>query len=158
MTEPKRRHVLSSLAGNLAVFVLLPLALNGAIFGLGWNRTAAPMAGLPPGWVVGVLWLLLFAGMAVARWLLLRDSISRSQSMAAEWVSLLAFLCLLYPLYTGGFSNEWSGLIGNLVTLVVAVPVTVSAFRRSRGAGAPLTGLCVWLMYAAGVTAHAVWR
>jgi tryptophan-rich sensory protein len=149
----ERRPVMAGLAANLAVFVLLPVALNGVIFGLGWNRPSGPEPGIPPGWVVGSLWVVLFAAMGVARWLLLR--VGRG---GAEGVSLLAFLCLLYPLYTAGLSNDRVGLVGNVVTAVVGVVVGVAAGLRSRVAGGCVATVCAWLMYAAGATAYGIFR
>ncbi len=150
----ERRPVMAGLTANLAVFVLLPVALNGVIFGLGWNRGSVnEMKGIPPGWVVGSLWVVLFAAMGVARWLLLR--VGRG---GAEGVSLLAFLCLLYPLYTAGLSNDRVGLVGNVVTAVVGVVVAVVAGRRSRAAGGCVAAVCAWLMYAAGATAYEIFR
>ena len=153
-----RGVVLAGLAWNLLVFIGLPLVLNGLIFGLGWERSSGPQTGLPPGWVVGAIWLVLFAGMGIARWLLLRSAVTRGDALRVEWVSLVALLCLLYPLYTSGLSNLFDGLVGNLLTLVVAVPVAVFAFQRSRAAGWCLAPLVVWLSYAAWATARLVYR
>jgi tryptophan-rich sensory protein len=158
MTESKRGPVLFSLAGNLAVFIVLPLVLNGVIFGLGWNRETAAskgqMAGIPPGWVVGTIWMLLFTAMGVARWLLIR----RGAGRLVEGPSLLAFLCLLYPLYTAGLRNDSVGLVGNIVTAAVALPVAVLVWRWSRAATGCLAAVCAWLLYAAGATAYSVLR
>ena len=150
--------VMTGLGANLVVFVGLPLVLNGVIFGLGWERSSGPQTGLPPGWAVGAIWMVLFVGMGTARWLLLRAARAHGEERRVEWVSLLAFLCLLYPLYTGGFSNLFDGLVGNVVTLVAAVPIAVSAFRRSRVAGLCLAPLVMWLAYAGWATARLVYR
>jgi hypothetical protein len=156
MTESKRVPVLSSLAGNLAVFVLLPLILNGVIFGLGWDRQSGAakgqMAGLPPGWAVGAIWTVLFSGMGVARWLLSK----RAPGWLAEGPSLLGFLCLLYPLYTAGLQNDNVGLVGNIVTAAVALPLAVLVWRWSQAATGCLTAVCAWLLYAAGATAYSL--
>lgn len=153
-----RGAVMTGLAANLGVFVGLPLVLNGLIFGLGWNRAGGMQVGLPPGWVVGSLWVVLFAGMGTARWLLLRAARGREEQRRAEWVSLLAFLCLLYPLYTAGLRDDRVGLVGNVLTAVVAVAVAVFAWKRVRAAGVWLAAVCAWLVYAAGATAYGIWR
>jgi benzodiazapine receptor len=146
-----------SLTANLIVFVGLPLCLNGVIFGLGWQRTSPPTPGLPPGWVVGALWLVLFAGMGVARWLLLLRAASTSPDHARpEWVTVLAFLCLIYPLYTAGLQHEGVGFIGNLITLVVALAVAAHAWRRVKVAGVCVAAVCCWLVYAAAATAYGI--
>ena len=152
------RPVMTGLVENLAAFVGTPMVVDGLIFGLKWERAGGAQTGLPPGWVVGAIWVVLFAGMGVARWLLLRAARTGADLRRVRWVSLVAFLCLLYPLYTAGFSNLADGLVGNVATLVVAVPVTVYAWRRVRAAGAWLVPLCVWLSYAAWVTARLVYR
>jgi hypothetical protein len=157
MTESKVRAVLSSLAGNVAVFVLVTVALNGVIFGLGWNRSGAAgaMLGIPPGWVVGSLWILLFAGMGVARWALLKAS---GHQWVAELPSLLGFLCLMYPLYTAGLSDDRVGLIGTALTAAVAVPIAALAWRRSPLAAGCVTAVLVWLLYAAAATGYGMYR
>ena len=152
------RPVMAGLPANLVVFAGLPLVLNGVIFGVGGERASGPQPGLPPGWAVGTIWVVLFAGMGAARWLLLRTASSHGERRRAEWVSLLAFICLLYPLYTGGFSNEFDGLIGNVVTLLTAVPIALYAFRRAALAGWCLAPLVVWLSFAAWATACLVYR
>ena len=152
------RPVLSGLAANLVVFVVTPLVVNGVIFGLGVQRNGGAQTGLPPGWVVGTIWLVLFAAMGAARWLLLRAARTHGERRGAEWVSALAFLCLLYPVYTRGFSDLMAGLVGNVVTWLVAVPVAAYAFRRVRAAGWWLVPLVAWLSYAAWATARLVYR
>jgi hypothetical protein len=62
-----------SLAANLALYLVPPLLLNGIIFGLGWDRDSTPNPYLPPGWAVGSIWMLLFAAMGTASWLLLKS-------------------------------------------------------------------------------------
>ena len=154
----ERGAVMTGLAANLGVFVGLPLVLNGVIFGLGWNRAGGMQVGLPPGWVVGSLWVVLFAGMGTARWLLLRAASGKVETRRVEWVSLLAFLCLLYPLYTVGLRDDRVGLVGNVITAVVAIAVAVFAWKRVRAAGMWLAAVCAWLVYAAGATAYGIWR
>jgi tryptophan-rich sensory protein len=116
------------------------------------------LPGLPPGWVVGGIWMVLFAAMGVARWLLLRRGVERGAGLAAAGVALLGFLCLLYPLYTIGLSNDRAGLVGNVITLLVALAVAVLSWRLSRAAGACIVAACLWLTYAGAVTANGLAR
>lgn len=158
MSVADSKPMFRSLGANLALFLVPVVLLNGVIFGLGWDRTSVALPGLPPGWFVGGLWLLLFAAMAVARWLLVRGGVERGDRKAASGVELLGFLCLIYPLYTVGLSNDRIGLVGNLVTLLVALPVAAFAWRRVRAAGGCIVAVCLWLSYAAAVTANGVAR
>jgi tryptophan-rich sensory protein len=141
------KFAVKSLGGNLAAFLLPSLLLNGLIFGLGWDGNSAPDPYLPPGWAVGTIWMLLFTAMGVARWMLVRNvpANSGSHDRPIVW---LAFLCLIYPLYTGGLRSETVGLAGSMSTAILALWVTVQIAKPSRAAAA-LTGLVVaWLAYA----------
>jgi tryptophan-rich sensory protein len=151
MMEHEQR--MPGLAANLAVFILSPLVMNGIIFGLGWDRASASIPGVPPGPVVGVIWMLLFTGMGVARRLLVR-----ARRGGAEWVSLLALVCLLFPLYTVGLRSMVTGLVGTLLTAVLAIAVVRSSWNRSREAAVCVAAVCVWLLYAGAASAHSLLR
>jgi tryptophan-rich sensory protein len=158
MTESKRRPMLSSLAANLTVFIALPLLLNGVIFGLRWDRQSGAgsehMPGIPPGWVVAAIWMALFTCMGFARCLLVK----RNAGHLIEGPSVLAFLCLIYPLYTAGLQNVSVGLVGNIATAAIALPLAVLVWRWSRVASGCMAAVCMWLLYAAGATAYGLYR
>lgn len=156
MTSIVRTSSNRRLGANLAAFVGAPLLLNGLIFGLGWNRPGAKAAGIPPGWVVGSLWLPLFAGMGAARSQLANAPSGLFRERRTEWVSLLAFLCLAYPLYTEGLRDDRIGLGGNIVTAVVGFTALERVSRRSRKAAWLLLPTCLWLIYAGIVTGRAI--
>ena len=156
MMERLRGKAKKNLSTNLAVFVGAPLVLNGIIFALGWNRPRAKAAGIPPGWAVGSLWLLLFAGMGAARWQLESASTSLFRERRSEWVSLLAFLCLTYPLYTEGLQDDRIGLGGNIVTGLVSCVAVERVAHRSRTAALLLLPTCLWLGYAGYATTRAI--
>jgi len=145
----------ASLAANLAGFVIPPLLLNGVIFGLGWDHDTAPNQYLPPGWVVGTIWMLLFTAMGIARWLLVRAGTSTG-NREARLVVVLAFVCMIYPLYTLGLRSDRIGLAGSVATAALAIWIGSKVARRSRAA-AGLTGLVVaWLIYASVALARIV--
>lgn len=144
------------LSVNLAAFIAAPLLLNGVIFALGWNRPRVKAAGIPPGWVVGGLWLLLFACMGAARWELANAPARLFRERRTEWVSLLAFLCLLYPIYTEGLRDDRIGLGGNIVTAAVASAALERVSHRSQLAAWLLLPTCLWLAYAGVATARAI--
>ncbi len=137
---------LRSLWGNLLLFVGSTLVLNGIIFGLGWDAGSGVNVHrlLPPGWVVGAVWVLLFAGLGVARWLLLQHNAVRQ----AWLVFALGVLCLLYPLYTAGLSSERLGLIGNILIIPFAAYVGVCCWRSSRAAAYGSFAVVLWVCFA----------
>jgi tryptophan-rich sensory protein len=120
------------------------LAMNGVIFGLGWNRSrpisAAP---LPPGWAIGAIWVGLFVLFALA-W-------TRTQGVD-RWAgrAILGFvtLCLAYPLYTGGLGSRTVGAVANVFCLMAALALVAFLWRRERGAALLFTPSLLWLGYA----------
>lgn len=133
-------------------FVLIPLAaaaaMNGAIFGSGWNRrdqdADSPLRSrvLPPGWAVGTIWAILFGllGFAMALSFEARDHLTLGAYGA------LALVCLVYPLYTAGLRLA-HGIIGNLATLLAAFLVGMLASARRPSTLPYLAPLLLWLAY-----------
>ena len=138
--EPHRR----GLVANVAAFVVACLVVNGLVFGLGWaaasSANAAPL--IPPGPVVGSVWTLLFALMGAARWAYLRDT--RRGGRHGWAPAALAVLCLAFPFYTAGFSDQKAGFVGTAVTLGVATMVCGMLYRRAPLAAACIAPTVVW--------------
>ena len=143
-----------SLAATLAVYILAPLALNGIIFTLGWQGSAPKNPMLPPGWVIGLIWMLLFTGMGIARWILTRGLNPR----VARWVDGLALLCLAYPLYTLGLRSIGIGLAGAIVTALLAFALTARVWRESRTASLLIACVALWTLYAETALASGLHR
>jgi tryptophan-rich sensory protein len=124
---------------------------NGLIFALGWDSCARPQPQpgfAPPGWVIGVVWLGLFAVMGLVYGRLRQVKPSASWTMIA-----LAAACLAYPLYTGGLQNARIGLIGNLATLAVTLGLIGYLKRIDRRSAVLLVPMTVWLVFASILTA-----
>ena len=90
--------------------------------------------------------MVLFAGMATARWLVLKSH-SPSAVYHSWLVAALFISCWLYPFYTLGL-QRMPGLFGNIATLIVASCV-VSMSRSSSLTAASLT----WAVVACVVVA-----
>jgi len=135
---------------NIGVLVALVLIGNALIFGLGFDNgqslSAAQQAWVPPGPVVGMIWVVQFALMGAARWLYLRDSGDLGWRASLPWV--IAAICLAFPVYTGGLDDPSAGAIGTLVTVVVVVASMLALGGRAAWALVPLA---VWGSYVACV-------
>jgi tryptophan-rich sensory protein len=123
--------------------VAVALLVNGLLFvfdlrgGGQAQRDRAQFPLLPPPWVIGAVWTVLLAAMALAQLRLAR----RTQDPSLLWwVPALFLNCLLYPAYTGGFTNEIAGLLGNLLTLALSAYVAGRLHSVTR-LGAALIGL-----------------
>ena len=101
---------------------------------------------MPPGPLVGAIWVVQFALMGLSRWLYLRDSSDRGWRSNLPW--LLALICLAFPVYTGGLDDPAAGAIGTLVTLAVTLATMLVLGGRAAWALVPLA---VWGSYVACV-------
>jgi tryptophan-rich sensory protein len=139
---------------NMAAAVGLALACNGLVFGLGWNQTAVrdTPAYAPPGYVVGIVWTLLFAAMGAARWLALSvGTTARSAALRSRHARLIVWLilfCAAYTFYGLAPESRIPGFVGNLVTIPFSVWIAWTVRASSRRA-ALLVGLVpLWVIYA----------
>lgn len=139
----------------LAWAIAVALAVNGLIFvfdlrgGGASQRNRAEFPLLPAPWVIGAVWTVLLSVMAYVQTRLVR----RTQERAVLWLVPALFLnCLLYPAYTGGFTSELRGLVGNLLTLALAAYVAGRLHSITR-LGSALIGLVLaWSAFATFAT------
>lgn len=100
----------------------------------------------PPGWVIGLVWTLLFAALGLSRWLILGTRVG--QTKGADWIVLLLLLCAAYPFYTLGLRSPVMGLIGNAVTCVFALWVANRVRQRSVTAAWLISSVAAWVAFA----------
>ena len=136
-----------ALVTNLAAIVGATLAINGLIFGLGWDGGPDPASTsrlTPPGWVVGSVWMVLMAALAIARWRL------GGPDAAAErgWVTLLIVSCLAYPFYAIATRSLAAAFAGNLATIALAGFVAGRVWPASRAAAACVAPIVPWVLFA----------
>ena len=135
---------------NVALAVGAALIMNGVIFLFGWDSTTdhAPQPWFePPGWVVGVVWLVLFSLMASARWTLNSYTII-GVVRARAMITLLIISCLLWPFYSIAIGSLVGGLVGNIMTIAIAIVAIVYAWPRSRDAALFILPVVLWLSFA----------
>jgi tryptophan-rich sensory protein len=135
------------LALHVAAAVAVCLALNGLIFCVGWDRDAHHGVLLPPGWVIGIVWIALFALLGAARWRL-AEAGTRAGDTARRRVDVLLLNCALYPFYTLGLSSDGLGMAGNILTLCLAVWAARGALRVSRLAAVLVSPVVSWVAFA----------
>lgn len=140
LNAPGRR----GLVANLVVWLGAVLLLNGLVFALGWStRASAPAPWFaPPGWVIGTVWVGLFALLAVARWRL------HDRPAARGWVTGLMLACLAFPLYAQAPGSVWAGFAGSVATCVLAGFVA----RRAGPAGGLVLPTVLWCGFASVLT------
>jgi tryptophan-rich sensory protein len=133
----------SNPAYHVLVPILLAVVMNGWIYSVGLNKYSkserkSPL--IPPGYVIAVIWTLLFGLMGYTHYLL-----GNFRSVASlALVGLIGF-CLAYPLITGLRVN--SGLLMNLAALVLSFIVALLVIQESVYAFYWLIPLLAWTIY-----------
>lgn len=104
----------------------------------------------PPGWVIPLVWFILFSLLAIARTQLLQLPQPRGEG----WLWGLAFLCATYAYYTiglakwTGISALWFGLFGNLAVILFAALVVHRLLSISLTAALLTVPVILWTAYA----------
>jgi translocator protein len=152
--RPDRRGLLA----NVALTLVAVIVVNGLIFGLGWNQSQnSPIdpSFAPPGWVIGLVWIVLFGCMGAARWLLVRRG-DRHGTLGARGVVALLVACLIFPFYTALPDSAVLGLVGTIMTLMLAVGVAWYAWRASNRAALLVGAVVAWLSFASVLSVRIV--
>ena len=128
---------------HVSIPILLAVAMNGWIYSVGLNKyskTEKQSPLIPPGYIIAIIWTLLFGLMGYTHYLL------GNANSVASWslVGLVGF-CLLYPLITG--LRVKSGLLMNLAALVLSFVVALLVIKESVYAFYWLIPLLAWTIY-----------
>lgn len=142
--------------GMLAVFVLAVVLVSGvgslSSVGAvdGWYSTAERPPFVPPNWVFGPVWTVLYAGLAIAAWRLSRYrdvAPARARAALRLWWAQLAFNFAWTPVF---FAAEqlWLALGVILVLDGLVAVLLVRAWRLDRFAAALLVPYLAWIGFA----------
>ncbi len=124
----------------VVVTVAVAAVTNGALaaFGLNQPGTQHWPSFAPQGPVIGVVWIVLFAGMGAAY------GLARSRRAVAA----LIVLCLAYPFYTHVIGGHLTELVGNIVTFAHAVWLTTRLRSESTAAMWLVGCVAAWIAFA----------
>lgn len=145
-----------SLVLNILFFVTLVMVMNGLIFSQGWDKSSS-MAAVkkpyiqPSGFFVASVWVGLITLMSYARWLL-NSFESTKASFAKKLITSIIILCISYALYAiavSGILGIYSGLVGNIVILLILLYAVwfnyKAGFKKINWLLYPVVG---WLIFA----------
>ena len=120
--KPNRRGLIQLLLISLGITTVI----NGILFTFNINQSVTqptkpeyPL--LPSSWMIGLIWTVLIGFMAYTQWLLIKKTRDR---LLLSLVPILFLNCVLYPLYSHGFTNDFNQLVGNLFTIAFAAYIT----------------------------------
>jgi translocator protein len=139
------------LALYLGVFVGSALVINGFIFATGaisWSRTLANPPWSPPGPVIGTVWVVLFALMAGAAFVVDRQATASHAGPArlaiiAQWTLNMSWTVLYF-----GLRNVPNGFYVTVAAWLLCLVTLSLTARAARLAAALLLPLLGWLTFA----------
>jgi tryptophan-rich sensory protein len=105
----------------------------------------------PPGYVIPIIWFILFTLMGIALYIVVKQGNSLS---AGNFIIGLAVLCASYAYYTlglaklTGISSPWFGLWGNLLVILATCAVCWMLYMRSVTAALLVAPVIVWTTFA----------
>ncbi|MDI3212319.1 TspO/MBR family protein [Arthrobacter sp. AL12] len=133
----------------------LPIRMNA-----GWYALADKAPWTPPGWFFGSVWLVLYAALAVAAWLVWRQR-RRHRRAAFTVYGVLLLLNLVWPLMFFGLypamgaAALWLALLVIGAHAVVATLTVLSFGPISRTAGVLMLPYVSWLVFSASLNLYA---
>ncbi len=145
MNEDDRPDLLDLFAG-IGVAVGAIAAIVAVRLALGWIEEPLEGEDGPSGVLISAVWTFLVAGLACARWLLLRVD-PDAEALPAAIVGI-GIAILVYPFFAFGFESAAIGLAANLLVAGALVFTGLRAARFSGLAAAFLFVPVLWFGYA----------
>ena len=155
MAEPRRNWWKTALVAVVAIEVLGGLSgwLSNSGYGNTWFDGLAKPAFMPPGWVFGLVWPILYAMLGVALAMILAEPPSERRRNALILFFIQLALNLAWsPVFFAGHDIVLAKVI---VFAMAAVAATTAGqfIRLRRAAGLLLVPYLAWLVFAATLTA-----
>lgn len=147
----KPRAGLARLGLYLVVFIGSALALNAWIFtgpGMDWSRTLDNPSWAAPGWVIGLVWTVQFALLALSAFLIDRTGHENRKDFARLGVITWWAVCMVWTWGYFGLRSLDNGLIITGLALIMGPGVLTLVARTSYLAALVLLPLQIWLIYA----------
>lgn len=123
-----------------------------------WYPTLAKPSFTPPNWLFGPVWILLYALMGIALYLVwqrAQEGLEVRKALVVFFVQLL--LNVLWSFIFFGLQSPFWALIEILVLWLFILATIAIFWKISRAASVLLVPYSVWVTYAAALT-YALWR
>ncbi len=136
---------------GLTLSIVIPLAAvvigNGLIYASGSlnNPDYEAVSWGPPGWLIGVIWCVIYPLWGAARW----KVAAKNDAMSGRslWVVALIVWGLCYPVVTA-FTGTLGSVVANILSLVLAIMTTIRVWPASMAAVGLIAPSILWLCIA----------
>ncbi|MBW8243331.1 tryptophan-rich sensory protein [Muricauda oceani] len=130
--------------------ILIVVNIPAPFLGLNFENGEAPKLWYaPPGFVIPIVWFVLFTLLGIGRYYLIQTSINHQW-----WLYGLALLCATYAYYTLGLakithvSALWFGLIGNFIVILLAALIVYKLFPVNKLSAILTIPVILWTVFA----------
>lgn len=131
--------------------ILIAVNIPAPFIGLEFDSGETPKLWFaPPGYVIPIVWFVLFTLLGIARYKLMQSGYPDLQ----WWLYGLAFLCATYAYYTLGLaklthiSALWLGLIGNIIVILFTAVVVYKLSTINKTTALLTLPVIIWTVYA----------
>lgn len=145
----------TSLLFNILLFYAILFVVNvpAPVLGLTFDGDPGDKVWFsPPGFVIPIVWWILFTLLGIARYLVGKTDES---PVSGSWLLIgLGVLCAAYAYYTLGFealtgiSSLWFGLVGNVVVIAAALFVVGRLYNTVPAASFLVAPIVLWTSFA----------
>ena len=108
---------------HILVPIILAIVLNFYIYTQGCNNDNEKNSKLPPGYIIGSIWIIILGLLGYIHFLLY-------PSVYSWFIVLTILYCLSYPFLTSGLQDTDNNYF-NLIALLLAIIVTIIMYYKS---------------------------
>jgi len=124
--------------------VLLAIIINATIYLLGWNSKNNKNKLLPPGWMIGTIWIIIFGFLGM----FLQIAIKSKDYVTIMLLSILILICLAYPFYTNGLKRNAQSVKYDFIILIYILVMTSIIFYKNRDKNIVyMLPIIIWVSY-----------
>lgn len=155
VNEANKNRSVPALAVGLALSIVACF-VAGAIGGIattssvnGWYAELDKPSWNPPDWIFGPVWSVLYLMMAIAAWLVWKNSTLEKSRFALGWFAFHLLLNVLWSVLFFGLRQPGWAFI-EIVVLWISIVITIVLFyRHSKPAAGLLVPYLSWVTFAA---------
>lgn len=126
--------------------IIAACILNYFIYLQGWNtgKKTQKHPKLPPGYIIGIVWIIIFGLLGYVHYL-------TYPSYASRVIIVAIIYCLAYPFLTNGLKQENAGIY-NALSLIIAVIVYYNVYIQQPYSSLYILPFLLWTLYVNIVT------
>jgi tryptophan-rich sensory protein len=124
---------------HIFIPIILACVINFYIYAMGLNNNNEKSKWLPPGYIIGIVWIIILGLLGYIHFLMYPS--------IQSWIIVFAIsYCLAYPFLTSGLKDT-NSKIYNIIALIIAIIVFISVFYKNKLTSLLSLPFLVWTLY-----------